>query len=136
LNSANQPVVAIVNQVTSTSGEAYDSFIPSQVTGTIVLPLIMDHNSGWYTGFNVQNVGSAATDVTCTFTNTSYTVTGHLEAGAVLNAIQNGKVNGTNRYVGSGTCTATGSGAKIVAVVNEIAPGAGDGLLVYEGINQ
>jgi len=51
----------------------------------------------------------------------------------VLNDIQNTHI--ANHYVGSGTCTASASGAKIVAVVNEIAPTAGDYLSVYEGVN-
>lgn len=133
VNSANQPLVATVNQTTSLIAGAYGSFSPSQATSKVVLPLIMDRNSGWHTGFTVANFGSASTTVTCTFTGTAYTVSGTLAPGAVLLDIQNNKI--ANKYVGSGTCTATGAGAKIVAVVNEIAAGSGDTLLVYEGLN-
>lgn len=132
-NSASQPLAATVNQATSAIGGAYSSFSPSQATAKLVLPLIMDRNSGWWTGFNLVNVGTGPAAVNCTFTNTSYTVSKTLAVGEVLNDIQNNKI--ADRYVGSGTCTATGAGAKIVAVVNEIAPSAGDALLTYEGVN-
>jgi hypothetical protein len=133
-NTANQPLVAVVNQTTATIAGAYDSFSPTQVTGKVVLPLIMDRNSGWYTGFTLANVGNATVNVTCSLTGTTKTITGTLAKGAVLLHIQKDKI--ADRYVGSATCTATGTGEKkIVAVVNEIAAGTGDTLLVYEGIN-
>jgi hypothetical protein len=134
-NSTNQPLVAIVNQLLpGVNGEAYGSFNPANATNKVVMPLIMDRNSGWFTGFNVMNVGSSSTTVTCTFTGTSYTVSGTLNPGQALTDIQNNKIN--NGYVGSGTCTASNPTDKIVAVVNELNPSAGDNLLVYEGINQ
>ncbi len=134
-NSANQPLVAIVNQLKpGVNGEAYGSFDPNNATNKVVLPLIMDRNSGWFTGFNVMNVGSSATTVTCTFTGTSYSVTATLNPGQALTDIQVNKIS--SGYVGSGTCTASNLTDKIVAVVNELNTGTGDNLLVYEGINQ
>ncbi len=133
-NSANQPLVVIVNQLLpNRNGESYSGFDPAQATNKVVMPLIMDRNSGYYTGFNVMNVGSTSTTVTCTFTGTSYTVTETLNPGQALTNIQADKI--ANSYVGSGTCNASGSG-KIVAVVNELGPSStSDQLLVYEGIN-
>ena len=55
-----------------------------------------------------------------------------LAAGASLTDLQTNKI--ANLYAGSATCTA-GAGAQIVGVVNELGDGAGDNLLVYEGIN-
>jgi hypothetical protein len=136
-NSTNQNLVAIVNQLkTGVNGEAYGGFDPAAATNKVVLPLIMDRNNNWYTGFNVMNVGTAATTVTCTFSGTSYTInTGSLAPGQAYNAIQNGQI--ASGYVGSATCTAANAGDKIVAVVNEVNNVAtGDRLLVYEGINQ
>lgn len=133
-NSGSQPLVAVVNQLLlGVNGEAYGAFDPAAATGTVVMPLIMDRNSGYYTGFNVVNVGAAATTVNCTFTGSAVTVGGSLAAGQGLTAIQNNQI--ANGYVGSGTCTAA-SGGKVVAVVNELGSGAGDQLLVYEGITQ
>jgi len=132
-NSASQPLVAIVNQLKgSQNGEAYGAFDPSAAKETTLLPLIMDRNGGYYTGFNVMNVGSGTTSVTCTFTGTSYQVTQSLAAGAALNALQNNQI--ANGYVGSATCTG-GSGSQIVAIVNELGASAtADQLLVYEGV--
>jgi len=133
-NSNDQPLVAVANQhILGLNGEAYGSFDPDAATGKVVMPLIMDRNSGYWTGFNVMNVGSAQTTVNCTFTNTGYTASATLAPGKALNALQNGQIS--SGYVGSGTCTASGDG-KIIAVVNELGPsGSLDQLLVYEGIN-
>lgn len=133
-NSANQPLVVIVNQLLpNRNGESYSGFDPALATNKVVMPLIMDRNSGYFTGFNVMNVGTTTTTVTCTFTGTSYSVSGSLNPGQALTDLQGGKI--ANGYVGSGTCTASGSG-KIVAVVNELGPSStSDQLLVYEGIN-
>jgi len=132
-NSANEPLVAIVNQhIIGQNGEAYSAFDPSTATDTVVLPLIMDRNSGWWTGFNVMNVGSSATTVNCTFTGTSYTASATLQPGEALTDLQNGQI--ASGYVGSATCTA-GAGGQIVAVVNELGPQATDQFMVYEGIS-
>jgi hypothetical protein len=136
-NTASQNLVAIVNQLKpGVNGEAYGSFDSTVATNTVVLPLIMDRNSNWYTGFNVMNVGSADTIVTCTFSGSSYTFTSpSLAPGAASTAIQKDQI--APGYVGSATCTATNAGDKIVAVVNELnSVAAGDNLLVYEGINK
>jgi hypothetical protein len=133
-NSASQPLVAIVNQLGSTQGEAYGSFDSAAATGTVVMPLIMDRNSGYFTGFSVVNVGPSATSVNCTFTSSSVTAsTASLAPDAAFVHLQNGVI--ANGYVGSATCTA-GSGGKIIGVVNELGSTAGaDQLLVYEAIN-
>ncbi len=108
------------------------SFDPANATSTVVLPLIMDRNGGYFTGFNVMNVGSSSTSVTCNFTGTTYSVSKTLAAGEALNDLQMNKI--ASSYVGSATCTA-GSGGSIVAVVNELGGSStADQLLVYEGI--
>lgn len=135
-NSASQNLVAVVNQhKIGTNGEAYGSFNSADASDTVVLPLIMDRNSGYWTGFNVMNVGSSSTAVSCTFTGTSYSVGPvTLAPGAALTDLQNGKIS--SGYVGSATCTATNPTDKIIAVVNELGPsGSLDQLLVYEGIS-
>jgi len=140
-NNASMPLVAIVNQLNSRSGngEAYSAFDPSTATSTVVMPLIMDRNSGWYTGFSVMNVGSADT-VNCTFSNnakggaaSTYTISQSVAANGALVDIQNSKI--MNNYVGSGTCTASGGG-KLVGIVNELKSGTGANLLVYEAIGK
>lgn len=135
-NSTNQPLAGIANQLLpGRNGEAYAAFTPDEATAKVVMPLIMDRNGGFFTGFSVMNVGDMATTVICTFINTSYTVTGTLAPGQALADLQANKI--AERYVGSGTCTGSAENAKLVAIVNELGsdPNA-DQLLVYEGINQ
>jgi hypothetical protein len=139
-NSASQPLVAVVNQLnlSDNKGSAYNSFDPAEASQTVVMPLIMDRNSGFYTGFNVMNVGSSTT-VTCNFAGTAAgsPVTGSvtsptLGTGAAFNHLQlNFLANG---FVGSATCNAT-AGGQIIGVVNELAAGVGDLLLTYEAFN-
>lgn len=134
-NSTSQPLVGIGNQLLpGRNGEAYGSFDVAEATAKVVMPLIMARNSGYSTGFSVQNVGDAATTVNCIFTNTSETIPATtLQPGQALVDIQATRF-GTGRYIGAGTCTA-GSGGKIVAVVNQLgASTTADQLLVYEGI--
>ncbi len=133
-NSASQPLNVIVNQLNNVTGagEAYSGFDPNALTNKVVMPLIMDRNFGYFTGFNIVNAGGAATNVACTFTNSAVTVNASLAAGAVLNDVQLNKLG--DGYVGSATCTGD-AGAKLAAVVNELGTGGGDQFLVYEAIN-
>lgn len=137
-NSANQTLVAIVNQVTvgGSDAAAYGAFNPSDATAYVSLPLIMDRNYGIFTGFSVANVGSSATDISCTFSGTSYTVSAtNVQPGEALTDVQLNKI--ADGYVGSALCQSTGE--NISAVVNQLNTGtsvaAEDGLLVSEGIN-
>ena len=129
-NTANHPLAAIVNQVSGSLFEAYGSFDPASASTTVKMPLIMDRNSGYFTGFSIMNVSSESTTVNCTFTNSSVTVSQNLAAGAAFTHIQQNQI--APRYVGSGTCTA---GANIVGVVNELSSGGTDLFFVYEGFN-
>lgn len=131
-NSAGMNLVAISNQLKpGVNGEANNDFDPSTATSQVVLPLIMDRNSGWSTGFNIMNVGTTA-DINCTFTGTTHTVsqTGVAQYAA-LNNLQGNTI--AYKYVGSATCTAS-AGGKLVAVVNELNLAPGANLMVYEGI--
>jgi hypothetical protein len=140
-NSASQKLVAIVNQLKpNVNGEAYSAFDPTLAGSSVTMPLIMDRNSGWFTGFSVMNVGTTTATVNCTFSKNanggaapSYALTNvSLGANQALVDIQSGKI--MNKYAGSGTCTATGG--KLVGIVNELSNAPGANLLVYEGISQ
>ncbi|MCI0396294.1 MAG: hypothetical protein L0322_15325, partial [Chloroflexi bacterium] len=139
-NSGGQDLVGIVNQLNlgTNKGSSYNAFDDALASDTVVMPLIMDRNSGFFTGFNVQNVGGSSTTVTCDFTSndggTTGTVTsGTLAPGAAFNHLQlNFLANG---FVGSGVCTANTSGVPIIGVVNELGSGAGDLLFTYEAFN-
>jgi hypothetical protein len=141
-NTASQNLVAVINQLNSTGqnkGGAYDSIDPSTATNTVVLPLIMDRNSGWYTGFNVQNVSTtSSTHVLCTFSGnmaTTYKVEGDVPAGGTIGETQDGKIGAG--FIGSAVCTATGGTEnKIVGIVNQLNAGSTTDLfMVYNAIN-
>ncbi len=136
-NTENVGLVAIVNQheFGSNKGSSYSAFNPANATDTVVMPAIFDRNYGFFTGFNLLNVG-ASTTVNCTFSNSSYTISKPLASGAVLTDVQLNNAQLGDGYVGSATCTATG-GSGIVAVVNETKlGGTQDTFLTYEATNQ
>jgi hypothetical protein len=139
-NSANEDLTAVVNQLKiGVNGEAYGAFDASAATATVVLPLIMNANSGYWTSINLMNVGTADTTVTCTFTPygsvTLPTPTATLAPNGGVSFLQAaGDEFGTTKYIGSATCDAPGG--QIVAIVNELgASHTKDQLLVYEGFN-
>lgn len=138
-NSGSVELVAIVNQHNfgTNKGASYSSFNASSATDTVVMPLIFDSHYGYFTGFNVMNVGTSSTTVTCTFSGDSRTVVETLDPGVALNDVQLGVLadpdpGGPAGYVGSGVCTASGGG-QIIGVVNELLNvGSQDTLLTYE----
>jgi len=135
-NSTNQPLVAIVNQLNSGAqkGAAYNGFNPTLATQTVELPLIMDRNFGYFTGFSIANVGTTATNITCTYTGSNVTSTGtSIAPGAALTVVTQGLI--ADRYAGAATCTS--SAAPIVGIVNELnGTSISDAFLVYEGTNR
>ena len=135
VNTTSQPLSAIVNQLLpGKNGEAYGGFDATKATDTVVAPLIMDRNSGFFTGMNIVNVGTAATTVNCTFTDATYTINKTLQPDQAFTDVQANKIK--DGYVGGATCTAS-AGGKIVGVINQLGPsGSADQLLVYEGINK
>jgi hypothetical protein len=142
--SATQDVVAIVNQVNlgaTPLGTAYNGFDPAGATNKVSGPLIMANNSGYFTGFQVMNVGGSSASVTCTYgANTAGSFAPAAEMATIspgdsYNSIQSGGAWGSNKYVGSVVCEA-GAGAKVVMIVNQINPtAAGDQFMTYGGFN-
>jgi len=154
VNSANQPLVAVVNQTNSSkgTGSAYNSFNATTSTSKVSLPLIVDNNGKFklFTGISVVNVGNAAVNISCVYSTQNNNTpapssASNVAPGSALVVNHNNALRGANAsYVGSADCTATGSGeTKIVGVVNQspallvAADGAaaGDRLLTYEGFS-
>jgi hypothetical protein len=133
-NSTAQPLTGIVNQLLpGVKGEAYVGFAPEAATNAVAMPLIMDRNSGYFTGFSLQQVGGPASDVSCIFSNSSYTVSDTLQPGEALVDIQANKIG--DGYIGSCVCRASNVDTKIVAVVNQLgADSNADQFLVYEAL--
>lgn len=132
--------MVIVNQrQTGNAGNgagAYNGFDPAAGRQKVVFPLILDRSGSLqnYTGFNVQNVGTVTTTVTCTFSGSPIApIVQTLGPGEALNSVHRNLLG--NGYVGAATCTASNPGDRIIGVLNQVArTGAGDRLFVSEGV--
>jgi hypothetical protein len=161
-NSENQPLVAIVNQVTAgaNNASAYEGFPSAVATGTAEVPLVFANNFGLISGVQIQNAGNSAADVTITYgpntvtdtpsgalppCSTPQARTQNIAAGASFTFIQaaGSQAEGFDpqfegcRYVGSATITA--SGGQVVAIVNQVNTAAAtsqDTLFTYNAFNQ
>jgi hypothetical protein len=132
-----QPIVAVAN-IRNDRGNlsAYNGFTSGATT--IDLPAIYNNYSslGWTTSFTVQNVDSFASNVTATFSNGQTKTVSALAPGqsALFYQPNDGIPNGFN-----GGVTVRSTGARVVAVVNELslAPTTGgDWLLTYNAFNR
>jgi len=138
-NSTSMPLVAIVNQVNrgGANASSYNAINPASATNKVSLPLIMDRNFGYFTGFSIVNVGAQATNINCTFTGSAVTVSANgVAPGAALTSVQENQL--ANGYVGSANCTATGGDAKIAGIVNELRggqPTTTDAQFTYPGFS-
>ena len=133
---STEQVVAIVNTVGN--GGAYFASTTGFSSGSpsINLPLLMKGNSGFDTWFNVQNIGSASTDVTVTYSTTPPTTEGPITIlpGAAKTFDQATNANLPAGFVGSATVTSTG-GQAIVASVMQVGTGATKAMLGYNGFS-
>ena len=136
-----QNVVAIVNQLSLVGqGTAYEGFNPAAAPITVVAPLVMANNSGFFTGIQVQNVGTGNCDIAVAygpntaggFVPTNENFTG-LTPGSSNTFLQTG-ANWPATYVGSATVTGTGATCKVAAIVNELSFGAGDQFMTYQAL--
>jgi hypothetical protein len=150
-NSAEQPLVATVNQFnpTSVKGGAYGAFNPAAGGTTVIFPLIMDRVYGYFTSWSLTNVGTTTIPIdglTCT-------VTGKDKLGTpIVRSFKNPKALAQNdgwtelqnnqlgdQFLGAAVCIGP-AGSKLVGTANELGNGPQyanvDSLLVYEGIIQ
>lgn len=135
-NSANQPLVAIVNQHNFTTGKAaaYSAFRPTDGTQKVSLPLVMDRNSNYWTGITVYNAGSAATTVTIDYSASSADQSFSLAAGESKIVLNNGAIG--DKYVGSAVVSGANASDKLLVIVNQQnLVAAGDTFYVYNGFN-
>jgi hypothetical protein len=148
-NSNSQNLVAITNQLLTTggvqiNGEAYGGFNPTGGVNSFVMPLVLDRygaNDYWTSVNLMRTGGTSAFTVTCEFSDNAYTYTsgslaanGDATSGLFYDQLDPGGVGGG--YVGSAVCTTSETDGRVIAVVNQLgATGAGDLLLVYEGLS-
>jgi hypothetical protein len=123
--TSDQPVVATVMQV----GETYKNMLGyNGFTGgsdTVSLPLVMANNSGFYTGIQVQNIGTLSTEITVSY---GANIGGSFEPvdesatlapNQSITFLQSTGQFATDKYVGSATITSN-NGEPIVAIVNQV----------------
>lgn len=138
--TSDQPVAAMVNQVGTGSVKAllmYDGFTAGSTS--VLAPLVMANNSGFFTGLAIQNVGSGSATVTVdygpntagSFNPTDDSVT--IAAGGSATLLQNGGQWGSNKYIGSARISS--SSQNLVVVVNQLKIGTVSFGTAYEGFN-
>jgi hypothetical protein len=141
VTSDSQAIVATVEQAGTGSIKTllgYNGFTGGSTT--VVAPLIMANNAGFFTGIQVQNAGTATANVTVTYgPNTAGTFTPSAEpasiaAGGSATFLQSGGQWGTNKYVGSATITNT-EAQPLVAIVNQLKSGTLSFGTAYEGFD-
>jgi hypothetical protein len=139
--TATNPLVGVVNQLGAISGSSYEAFNPSLATNKVSAPLVMANNGGFYTTVQCQNVGTAATTITISYSpNTKGTFTPPNTTQNIAPGVSGAPISqlvaaAGNRYVGSATVTATGN-VPIACVINELGNPTGDTLLTYAGTSQ
>ncbi len=131
-----QPLLGAVNELNSALGQGmtYSAFVGG--TQTVNMPLIMFNNSGYYTGEQIQNVGSIPATV-------DFKVNGTVVSTQVIQPGASFTWFGTNLIPGGGKvasaqAVAREGGAQIVGIVNEITSPQqpGDTSFAYEGFSQ
>lgn len=121
--TSSQPVVATVMQVGETYKNmmGYNGFAAGSVK--VSMPLIMSNNSGYYTGFQVQNVGGGTANITVQYgTNlvpgfTPAAEVATLAPNASATFLQNTGQWASPKYIGAATIT---SDQPVVAIVNQV----------------
>ncbi len=114
-NSAAQPLVAVTNIVSPSlgCGGGYQAVDPSAGVTTFYLPLIVDRYQGWWNETFVQNVGTANTNVVCTYSGgIAHEDTATLAPGEAWSFIS--RYNLDDSYVGAGY--GTSDSAPVVAI--------------------
>ncbi|MBI3969156.1 MAG: hypothetical protein HY329_26240 [Chloroflexi bacterium] len=129
--SPDAQLVGIVNQVNFGSGQGTTYTTFASGTPRAFAPLLMTNNSGFSTGLQAQNVGTAPTNVTITVKDLGGNVVGQETATVAAGSSKTWfPIPGTtipgDRFVGSATIDG-GAGSQIVAIVNTITDPQSDG---------
>lgn len=122
--SSDQPIATVVTQSNGSILFSYNGF--SQGSQRMYLPLIMCGNSGWCTGLQAMNVGSAPTTITLKVDGVVRdTVSLGPYESKTWYPVPPGSME--SRHVGSAVLEAS-PGGQIVAIVNELNTGLNQGM--------
>jgi len=141
VTSDSQNIVATVEQVGTGSIKTllgYNGFTGGSTT--VVAPLIMANNGGFFTGIQVQNVGGSTANVTVTYSANTTSGMGtpapdsaSIAPGESATFLQTGG-QWTDKYVGSATIT-NPEAQELVAIVNQLLIGTLSFGTAYEGFD-
>lgn len=141
--SPDQPLVATHNTTKYSADVAvsHNTYLETDGTATINFPLVMKNASGWATGIQVHNIGSASTDVEVRYYHPSGTYTNckdgpiTVQAGQGYNSYQPQNGCLSNGFVGSATVIASGGDSRIVGELIATNYGASYAF-GYNGVNR
>jgi hypothetical protein len=147
-NTESIDLVAVINQLepASNKGGAYGGFDGANGQASIIYPLIMDRNYGYFTSWSIVNVGSTAIaigELDCNVTGTdglgnpvNTTISNDAEIAINGSWTLNHANLIANGFVGGATCVGP-AGAMLVGTSNQLGVGSlwtgKDTLLVSEG---
>jgi hypothetical protein len=135
-SSNGQPLLGAVNELNSTYGQGMTYSAFASGTQTVDMPLIMYNNSGYYTGEQIQNVGTIPATVDFKV-NGTVVDTKVIQPGASYTWFGTNLIPGGGK-VASAQAVARETGAQIVGIVNEVTSPQqpGDTSFAYEGFSQ
>lgn len=121
-------VVATVLQAGPTTLFAYNGFTSGSTNP--IMPLVQANNFGYFTGIQVQNAGTASTNVTVSYvpgtSGTACTQSATIAAGASATFINCSSMS-VAQFVGGASVTTNSASQPLVAIVNQLNTGAGKG---------
>jgi hypothetical protein len=132
--TSNQPMATTVNQIDSNNNIlfSYTGFTTS--ASKAYAPLLMDNNSGWFTGFQVMNTGAAPATVDLKVDG-AVVDTQVIGAGASFTWFPvpgMATKAGNNKKIAAGAAEGRTGTEQLVGIVNEVGP-ASAGLPVTQG---
>lgn len=135
--TADQPLVAIVNAANAAAqAQTYNCFFSGSTS--YFVPIVEKNYYGWDSAVQVQNVGTAAADVTITYETPGCSSTKNIPAGGTDYFYQPGEACLPDGYGASATLT---SAQPIVVIVNQTwgagqTGDQGDWSMSYNGFGQ
>lgn len=139
---SNQPIIAVVNIEDKSKGllASYNGSIGN--TSTVLCPVVMKEYYGWFSAQTVQNVGTLATNITITYSNSMTRTFNNVLPNTTINIVELATAGSVLPNTSSLSATITSSNAQpLVAVVQEdsktrYSQSPGDYLLSYTCSNR
>ena len=139
LNS--EPIVVLVSVEDKTKGLLASYNGPANATDEVGCPVVLKEFYGWFSAQTVQNVGTAATNITITYASGQTKTFNNVPANGTINIIELDATGSVLPDTSSVSAVIKSSGQPIVAVVQENSNSRytttpGDYLLAYTCVSQ